>query len=156
VSRKGKRTAPPVRAFLTQDLGTYDVTVFPEDRLYRDKVASVLGSAMDGWIPELVYRFAILAPVALNVDWAIMMYARRADEGSSATRRRVERIDICDSEVHIHRFRLSDNPDDDQGERKKVASLYTGDEVTVSRHWDLQMALLSREWESRMRRWIDG
>lgn len=153
--RKGDRTAP-VKAFLTEELGKYDVTAFPDDLLYRDAVESVMGAPIGGWIPELFYRFAVHRQMALNVDWAIMLYARRADDGTNATRRRVERIDICESEVHIHRFRFSDDPDDDQGQRKRVISLYAGDEVTVNEHFDRQLALLSREWESRMRRWIDG
>ena len=135
----------------------YDPTTFPEDLLYRDKVVSQLGAAVDGWIPELVYRYAIHGPLGINVDWAIMINAYREDDTDTGeTRRRVERIDICDSEVHIHRFRQSDDPHDDQGRRSRIISLYTGDEATVNRQWDMQMANLSREWPERLRRWIDG
>lgn len=153
--RKGKRSIP-VRRFLSEGLQEYDVTAFPEDLLYRDQVVSVLGAPMAGWIPELVFRYAVFQPIALNVDWAIMLNARRVEDGAVAPRRRVERIDICHSEVHIHRFRRGDDPDDDQGKRTRIVSLYAGDEDTVNRQFDLQMTLLSQEWESRVRRWMDG
>jgi hypothetical protein len=156
VSRRGKKRVLGVSGFLHTELARYDVTQFPEDILYRDKVASILGAPMDGWTPELVFRYAICQPLGLNVDWAIMTYARRVEGGGSGPRRRVERIDICESEVHVHRFRISNDPDDDQGERRTIVSLYAGDEATVSRQWDIQMQLLSREWPQRMERWLDG
>ncbi|MCV7424391.1 hypothetical protein H7K45_27980 [Mycobacterium yunnanensis] len=157
MSPRRERQPPPVTAFLAQTLGGYDAAAqFPEDLLYRDKIASTLGPPIRGWIPELVFRYAIFQPLELNVDWAIMLYARPVGDSSKEARRRVERIDICDSEVHTHRFRMSDDPDDDQGQRKKLISLYAGDEATVSRQYDLQMSYLSREWEQRMRRWLDG
>lgn len=141
----------------TGQLNRYDPTSFPADFLDRDKVISQLGAAVDGWVPELVFRYAIYVPLGLNVDWAIMIDAYREDDlDSGESRRRVERIDICDSEVHIHRFRQSDDPLDDQGRRSRIISLYAGDETTVSRQWDLQLAKLSREWPERLRRWIDG
>ncbi|MCB9440819.1 MAG: hypothetical protein H6523_11290 [Mycolicibacterium sp.] len=150
---KRKRKAPD---FLQTDLPRYDATAFAEADLFYDQVVSVLGAPIDGWVPELVYRYTIFGPTGLNVNWAIMLYAYRAEEGVRGARRRVERIDICDSEVHTHRFRRSDDPDDDQGERSTVISLNSGDEATVSHQWDVQMMALSREWRERMRRWIDG
>jgi hypothetical protein len=156
VGSRPRRRRTKVSEFLQSTLPHYDVTVFAETDLYRDKVASTLGDAMDGWVPELVYRYAVHQQLGLNVDWAIMLYAYRGEDGARGTRRRVERIDICDSEVHTHRFRLSGDPGDDQGERTTVTSLYAGDEATVSHQWDVQMAALSREWPERMRRWLDG
>lgn len=35
-------------------------------------------------------------------------------------------------------------------------SISAGDEVTVNDAYELQLALLSREWPERIRRWIDG
>lgn len=156
MAKKGKRGPSRLSQFLEADLGRYDPTVFHEDWLYRDKIVSVLGAPMDGWVPELVYRLAIDQRTGLNVDWAIMTYAFREETGATGDRRRVERIDICESEVHLHRFRRSDDPADDQGERRRIISLYAGDEATVSHQWDEQMMAHSREWEYRMRRWIDG
>lgn len=132
----------------------YDPADYPADELYRDKVVSILGPPLDGWIFELVYRYAIYR--GLNIDWAIMIWARRAEDGINAERRRVQRIDICHSEVHCHEFRCSSDPDDDLGERSLIVSLRTNDGVTVSREWDKQMALVSQEWPERVRRWIDG
>lgn len=156
MGRSGKKRAIKVTAFLQSELARYDATQFPEEILYRDQVASTLGAPVDGWTPELVFRYTVCQPLGLNVDWAIMINARRVEDGGSGPRRRVERIDICHSEVHIHRFRIGDDPDDDLGERSTIISLYAGDEVTVSQQWDLQMQLLSREWPKRMRRWLDG
>lgn len=151
-----RRRRTKVSAFLQSTLPHYDVTIYTEADLFRDKVVSTLGAPVDGWVPELVYRYAIHQQTGLNVDWAIMLYAYRSEDGARGDRRRVERIDICDSEVHTHRFRLSDEPDDDQGERTTVTSLYAGNEATVNHQWDVQMAILSREWPDRMRRWLDG
>jgi hypothetical protein len=156
VSRRKRKRILPVGAFLSDSPPKYDVSAFPEDLLYRDKVVSVLGPPIDGWIPELAFRYAVFQPIGLNVDWAIMLNARRTEDGTYAPRRRVERIDICHSEVHFHRFRRSGDPDDDQGERKAIISLYAGDEATVNDQFDLQMMRLSHDWELRMRRWIDG
>lgn len=151
MGRHSERRVLKVSGFLSP----YDSSRFPEDTLYKDTIVSVLGAAMDGWVPELVYRYEIYAPLGLNVNWAIMINAR--PEGDpSAPRRRVERIDICHSEIHIHRFRLSDDPDNDQGERISILSLHAGDEATVSTQWDMLLAQLSREWPERMRRWLDG
>lgn len=156
MGRRRTKRVLGVAGFLHEELPRYEVGQFPVDDLYRDKVVSILGAPIDGWTPELVYRYAIYAPLGLNVDWAIMLYARRVEDGGSGARRRVQRIDICDSEVHVHRFRRSDDPADDQGERSMIVSLYAGDEATVSHQWDVQMQWLSREWPQRMRRWLDG
>lgn len=157
MSKKRPRGQSRFSEFLhAADLGRYDPHVVPDDQLYCDTIVSVLGPPMSGWIPELVYRVAIDQQTGLNVDWAIMTNAYRVEDGAKGDRRRVERIDICESEVHYHRFRRSDDPDDDQGERRRIISLYAGDEVTVNYQWDLQFSLLSHEWEQRLRRWIDG
>lgn len=156
MGKRNRRKSSRISEFLAADLGKYHPSVFPEEHLYRDKIASVLGAPMDGWIPELVYRLAIDKRTGLNVDWAIMTYAFRVEDGAAGPRRRVERIDVCESEVHYHRFRRSDDPDDDQGERHRIVSLYAGDAATVNHQWDLQMTLHSREWDKRLRRWIDG
>lgn len=132
----------------------YDPRGYPEDELYRDTSAGVMGAAIDGWLFELVYRFAIYR--GLNIDWAIMINARRADEGSKAERRSVLRIDICHSEVHRHIFTQSSDPDDDLGIRQSIVSLSNGDAATVSRQYDDQMAAISRTWQRRAREWIDG
>lgn len=103
---------------LRENLGRYHPSAFPEGRLDRNKIASQLGAPVDGWTPELIYRYAILIPEGLNVDWAIMIDVyRRTDQGETV-RRRVERIDICHSEIHVHQFRQSDDPADDQGRRE--------------------------------------
>jgi len=152
--RGHKKRKPKVTQYLSPD--PYDpANLFDEDDLARDKVVGVLGEPIDGWVPELVYRYA-LHRSGLMVDWAIMLDTYRVEHGSDEPRRRVERIDICESEVHVHRFRRSDDPDDDQGERATILPLYAGDEVTVDRQWDEQFAILNREWRQRMRRWIDG
>lgn len=137
-------------------IADYNPNVYPEDYLDRDLIVGQLGAEIDGWTPELVYRYAIFLPDGLNVDWAMMIYVYRAGKASESTRRRVERIDICESEIHVHTFRQSDDPDDDQGRRTVLASISAGDAVTVSRAFDEQLALLSREWSKRVRRWIDG
>jgi hypothetical protein len=133
---------------------SYDPAAYPPDEVYKDTVVSVLGPPIEGWVFELVYRYAIYR--GLNVDWAIMIWARHVDDGVNAVRRPVQRIDICHSEVHSHEFLRSSNPTDEQGERNPIVSLTANDAVTVSREWDEQMALLSREWPARVRRWIDG
>jgi len=156
VGRRRTKRVLGIAGFLSEELPRYEVGKFPVDDLYGDKVVSILGAPINGWVPELVYRYAIFVPLGLNVDWAIMLYARRVEDRGSGARRRVERIDICDSEVHIHRFRRSDDPADDQGERSAIVSLYAGDEATVSHQWDIQMQWLSHEWPQRMRRWLDG
>jgi hypothetical protein len=134
----------------------YDPTVYPPDQLDPDKIASQLGTPIDGWVPELIIRYCILIPRALNVDWALMIDVYHVDEDGETVRRRVERIDICHSEIHVHEFRQSDDPTDDQGRRKVLESISAGDEVRVCRAYDEQLALLSREWQARVRRWIDG
>jgi hypothetical protein len=111
---------------------------------------------MDGWTPELIFRYAIFKPLSLNVDWAIMIDVYRVNEEGQTQRRRVERIDICHSEIHVHRFRQSDDPDDDQGERETLTSISAGDEVRVNDAYDMQLHLLSCEWPERLRRWVDG
>lgn len=157
---RGKRRTPSTRIaeyLVSPQLDPYDPTVFPEEFLERETVVSQLGAAVDGWVPELVFRYSIHRQLGLNIDWAIMIDAyRHNDLDTGHSRRRVERIDICDSEVHIHRFRRSDDPSDDQGRRSRILSLYAGDEATVNRQWDLQMTSLSHEWPKRLRRWIDG
>ncbi|OBF91044.1 hypothetical protein A5791_15790 [Mycobacterium sp. 852002-51163_SCH5372311] len=131
----------------------YDPKAYPDT--YRDHVVSVLhDTPIDGWIFELVFRFAIYR--GLNVDWAIMINARAAVDGAKAERRPVERIDICHSEVHCHTFGRSSDPADELGERRTIMALVANDAVKVSRAWDEQMELISREWPQRVRRWIDG
>ena len=137
-------------------IGEYDPEAYPPELLFSDKTAGQLGAPIDGWIPELIYRYAILMPEGLTVDWAIMIDVYRVDENGDTIRRRVERIDICESEIHIHHFRQSDDPDDDQGRREVLMSISAGDEVTVSRAYDEQLHYLSREWQGRVRRWVDG
>lgn len=149
-----RRTVRKISAGYRKSNTEYDPKGYPEDELHRDTVVSVLGPPIDGWLFELVYRYAIYR--GFNVDWAIMINARRADEGSKAPRRNVLRIDICHSEVHRHIFTQSSDPDDDQGIRQSIVSLSNGDAATVSRQWDHQMAALSRTWERRVREWIDG
>jgi hypothetical protein len=156
MNRRRRRRTMGVGDFLTADLGRYDPLAFPEDLLYRDEVVSILGAPMDGWVPELVYRYAVLVPTGLNVDWAIMLNAYRVEDGGAGPRRQVERVDICHSEIHTHRFRRSGDPNDDLGERTRIMSLYAGNEATVSREWDVEMVIISREWQKRLRRWIDG
>lgn len=134
----------------------YDPAVYPPESLDRDKIAGQLGALIGGWIPELVYRYAILIRDGLNVDCAIMIDVCRVDEDGQQTRRRVERIDICHSEIHVHTFRQSADPDDDVGRRHTLMSISAGDAVKFSKAFDLQLALLSREWQARVRRWIDG
>lgn len=151
VGRHSERRILKVSGFLAP----YDPSRFPEDALYEDTIVSVLGAPMDGWTPELVYRYEIYAPLGLIVNWAIMLNARPAED-ASAPRRLVERVDLCHSEIHVHRFRRTSDPDDNLGERSTIASLHTGDEATVNDEWERQMALISREWPERMRRWLDG
>ncbi|WP_156670020.1 hypothetical protein [Mycobacterium sp. E3305] len=133
----------------------YSPKVYPDAEIYRDHVVSVLNDApIDGWVFELVFRYGIYR--GLNVDWAIMINARAAADGPRAERRRVERTDICHSEVHCHKFSNSSDPADTLGERTTIMPLTEGQAVRVSRAYDEQMSLLSREWPERVRRWIDG
>lgn len=140
--------------YLPSHAQPYNPRDYPEDELNRDTVVSVLGPPIDGWLFELVYRFAICR--GYNVDWAIMIFARRVDESPKAPRRKVLRIDICHSEVHRHIFKQSSDPADDQGIRETILSLSSGEGVKVSHQWDYQMALISRNWRQRVREWIDG
>jgi hypothetical protein len=155
---RGRRKRPQVRSINVGYPPTvrqpYDPAVYPADEVYRDTVVSVLGAPVDGWIFELVYRYAIYH--GRNIDWAIMIWARRVEDGMNPVRRRVQRIDICHSEVHCHNFRQTSDPDDDLGERDVIVSLSANDGVRVSHEWDDQMALLSVQWPERIRRWIDG
>ncbi len=137
-------------------VGKYEPSVYPPESLDEDKIVGQLGAPIDGWTPELIYRYAILKRDGLNVNWAIMIDAYRVTENDEEIRRSVERIDICESEVHVHSFRQTDDPDDDQGRREVLMSISAGDAVIVSREFDIQLALLSHEWPSRFRRWIDG
>ena len=85
--------------------------MYPPESLDCDKVVGQLGLPIDGWTAELVYRYAILIRDRLNVDWAIMIDVYRLDEDGKQVRRSVERIDICHSEIHVHEFRQSDDPE---------------------------------------------
>jgi hypothetical protein len=85
-----------------------------------------------------------------------MIDVYRIDGNGDVIRRRVERIDICHSEIHVHDFRQSDDPLDDQGRRRALRSISAGDEVTVDREYGTQLELLAREWPHRIRRWLDG
>jgi hypothetical protein len=134
----------------------YDPGRYAPELLDLDKIAGALGPAIDGWIPELVYRYSILIPRGLCIDWAIMIDVYRVDDDGKVVRRKVERIDICHSEVHVHTFRQSDDPRDDVGRRTTLLSISAGDETKVSSEFDQQLSLLSREWEARVRRWMDG
>jgi hypothetical protein len=159
---RGGRRKPPRRrkvrsinaGYLPSHAQPYNPKDYPEDQLDRDTVVSVLGPPIDGWLFELVYRFAIFR--GYNVDWAIMIFARRVEEGSKADRRNVLRIDICHSEVHRHIFKQSSDPADDLGIRETIMSLSNNDGVRVSQQSDHQLALISRTWQQRVREWIDG
>jgi hypothetical protein len=160
-SRGGRRKPPRRRVVRPINVGylpsqpqPYNPKDYPQDQLDRDTLVGVLGPPIDGWLFELVYRFAIYK--GHNIDWAIMINARRVEEGSKADRRNVLRIDICHSEVHRHIFKQSSDPADDLGIRETIMSLSNGDGVKVSRQWDEQMALISRTWTQRAREWIDG
>jgi hypothetical protein len=153
--KPAKRSVRSISHYLQSEIGPYDPSVYAEEDLYCDEVTSVLGAPIDGWTFELVYRVAIDGH-GLNVNWAITISARVTADGPTAERRRVERIDICHSEVHRHRFWKSSDPVDDLGKRKRIESLSAGDAATVSRQWDIQMMLVSREWSKRARWWIDG
>jgi hypothetical protein len=137
-------------------VGEYDPTAYPPELLDPDKIVGQLGAPMDGWTPELTYRYATLIAEDLTIDWAIMIDVHRVELDGTVTRRLVERIDICESEIHIHHFRQSSDPRDHAGRREILTSISAGDKVTVSRAFDEQLALLSREWPTRVRRWIDG
>jgi hypothetical protein len=163
VSRKRRPPRRPMRSvratYLGNDLPPYDPSVYPEEDLHHNTDVGQLGDEpIDGWTFELVYRYAIYVPEGLNVDWAIMTYAARRlpGEPSVVERRIVERIDCCHSELHIHSFRRSDDPADDTGRKIPLTSLSAGDAVIVSREYDVQMALHSREWRQRAWRWLDG
>lgn len=73
MGRHSERRTLKVSGFLAP----YDPTVFPENECSNDLVASVLGAAVDGWVPELLYRYTLYR--GLYIDWAIMIYARPAD-----------------------------------------------------------------------------
>jgi len=137
-------------------LAKYDQVGFPEELLFRDKIVGQLGSPIDGWVPQLIYRYAALTPEWLVVDWAIMVDVYRVEANGEETRRRVERIDICHSEVHVHVFRQSDDPSDDQGRKTVLTSISAGDEVIVSRAYEEQLAMVFADWQLRVERWIDG
>jgi hypothetical protein len=149
--RKGasRRAAPAAEA-------PYDPKRYAPERLYADKVVGQLGASVDGWTPELVYRYAILVPESLCVDWAIMVDVYRLDGSGEVIRRRVERIDICHSEIHVHEFRQSDDPLDDHGRKRVLMSISAGEEVTVDREYGRQLDQLAVDWLDRVRRWIDG
>jgi hypothetical protein len=132
----------------------YDPREYPADELDRDSVVSVLGPPIEGWLFELVYRFAIFR--GHNVDWAIMVFARRVDGGTGADRRSVLRIDICHSEVHRHIFKQSSDPADDLGIRETIMSLSSGDGAKVSSQWEYEMFQISQNWQQRVREWLDG
>ena len=150
-----RRVVRPISlGYLPTQSQPYNPKDYPENQLDRDTVVSVLGPPIDGWLFELVYRFAICK--GYNVDWAIMIFARRVEDGSKAPRRNVLRIDICHSEVHRHIFKQSSDPADDLGIRETIMSLSNGDGVKVSQQWDYQMTLISRTWRQRVREWIDG
>jgi hypothetical protein len=141
---------------LREAVGNYDPEQFPQDRLDPDMIVGTLGAPVDGWTPELIYRYEQLLPERLTVNWAIMVDVFRVDQSGNTIRRKVERIDICHSEIHIHRFRRSDDPEDDLGERDVLMSISAGDEHIVSREFEVQLQLLSLEWPRRVERWIDG
>ena len=107
-----------------------------------------------------MYRFAIYRD--LYVDWAIMLWAtwdnlqHLLSEGTPAERRRIERTDCCESQIHRHLFTINSDPDDDQGQRIEITPLRSGDAIKVDREFDTQLALVSRQWEERTRRWLDG
>ncbi len=159
--RERRRSSPRRRVVRPINLGylpshaqPYDPKDYPEDEVDRDAVVSVLGPPIDGWLFEVVYRFAFWR--GYNIDWAIMVFARRVEDGSKAARRNVLRIDICHSEVHRHIFKQSSNPADDLGIRETIMSLSSDDGARVSGQWDAHMALISRTWEQLVREWIGG
>ena len=138
-------------------VGEYDPHKYSTESLQHEEIASDLGPPIDGWVPQLTYRFTTYVPAALIVDWAIMLNVYRVSENhDDAHRRRVQRIDICESEVHVHEFRRSDDPNDDQGRRVVLMSISADDDARVSGEFALQMGYLSQEWPERVRRWIDG
>ena len=137
-------------------LPRYDPSIYPKDDVYKVETVGALGAPMDSWVPELAWRMTGVQSTGVVVDWAIMINAYREEDGAGGPRRRVERIDICDSEVHVHRFCRSSDPNDDLGKCERLISLSAGDEFSVDCQFDDQMVLVSHEWENRMRRWIDG
>ncbi|WP_157897393.1 hypothetical protein [Mycobacteroides chelonae] len=155
---KGKKRRPRRRVIAAHYLPIgrepYNPCELPEDQVLKDKIVSVLGAPIDGYKFELVYRYTLFQ--GLFVDWAIMIYALKTAGGLDAERLRVERIDICHSEVHKHTFGRSSPADDDLGHRTVIQSLSAGDEAIVDREYDKQLALVSREWQLRARRWLDG
>lgn len=87
-----------VTEFLAAELPLHNPATYP-DELDTDKYVGSLGLTVDGWAPKLAWRMSRLRHYGTLVDWAIMIDAYREEAGPAGSRRRVERIDVCHSEL---------------------------------------------------------
>lgn len=132
----------------------------PNPEADREVFVASLGPPIDGWHPELAVRYNLYR--GKYVDWSISINVH-ADSAvtlqktlKSPRRYRVERIDCCHSQIHIHRFTIDSDPDDDLGERTQLIALTRADEDVVDKEYDRQMERVSLEFEEIIRRWTRG
>ncbi len=132
--------------------------------LYPDRVEDVTSFALEppfaGWRGELTWTYALYR--GLVVDWALMLYVVRADAPIDVEahgpreRRRVERVDCCDSQIHRHLFTINSEPEDNDGEREVFRQLSANDADIVNGELDHYFQMMIKHWPERVRRWLDG
>jgi len=142
-----------------QPAGQYLPKVLYPDR-FEDRTSFPLEPPFQRWKGELTWTFAYYRGVM--VDWALMLDVIRADapinvaEDGPRERRRVERVDCCDSQMHRHLFTINSDPNDNDGEREIFRELTANDADIVDSEFYHYFEMLIKHWEERVRRWLDG
>ena len=127
---------------------------------FEDETSFALEPPFQGWKGELIWAFAYDRGVM--VDWALMLNVIDADapinvaELGPRQRRRVERVDCCDSQIHRHLFTINSDPDDNDGEREIFRELTANDADVVNREFHHYYDQMIKHWTERVRRWLDG
>jgi hypothetical protein len=127
---------------------------------FEDQTSFALEGEFQGWRGELTWTYAL--DHGLIVDWALMLDVLRVDaplnvaEHGLRERRRVERVDSCDSQIHRHLFTINSDPDDNDGEREILIRLSENDADIVDRECQHYLDMLVKYWQERARRWLDG
>jgi len=138
--------------------GYFPKVLYP-DR-FEDQTSFPLEPPFQGWKGELTWTFSYYR--GIMVDWALMLDVIRSDAPIDVAvhgpreRRRVERVDCCDSQIHRHLFTINSDPDDDDGERQIFRELTANDADIVDGEFHHYFDMLIGHWPERVRRWLDG
>lgn len=127
---------------------------------FEDETSFILGPPFEGWVAELRWKAAYYREHI--VDWALMLDVIDADDPVNVAelgprdRRRVERVDCCDSQIHRHLFTINSDPDDNDGEREPFKELTANDADVVNDEFNHYYDQMIRHWRERVRRWRNG